>query len=125
MPAPLATTDSLAARLAVMRVNSIRVMWDVASLGLGAVPGLILGLFDDIAASQLEPPAACWAQHWQWHSQAGRPRHGFEIGAVVRAHNEVHPLKDTPQRDHAVLARRELSESGMIGCFRALRFRAS
>jgi hypothetical protein len=96
-----------------MRVNAIRLIWDVASLGLGAVPGLIRGLLDDIAAGQLEPPAACWAQHWQWHSQAGRSRHGFEIGAVVRAHHEVHPLQDTPHRAHVVLARRELSESDM------------
>src|SRR5579859_321299 len=65
-------------------------------LDVGAALSFIRRLFDDIAAIQLEPLAACRAQ--QWHGRAGWPPCGLEIGAVVRAHHEVHLLQGTPQR---------------------------
>ncbi len=78
-------------------------------LDVGAAVGFIRRLFNDIAATQFEPPAACWAQHRQWHGQTSWPPCGFEIGAVVGAQHEVHLLQDTPHRDRAVLAQEETS----------------
>jgi len=76
-------------------------------LDVGAALSFIRRPFNDIAAIQLEPLATCWAQ--QWHGLAGWPPCGFEIGAVVRAHYEVHLLQDTPHRDRAVPAQEETS----------------
>jgi hypothetical protein len=77
-------------------------------------------LFDDIAACQLEPPAACWAQHWQGHSQAGRSPCGFEIGPVVRAHHEVHSFQHMPTVIMPSFPQRTLrTESGRRGFSRS------
>ncbi len=69
-------------------------------------------MLNNIAASQLEPPAACRALHRQWLGQAGRSPRRFEVGAVVRAHHEVHLPQDTLHRYHAALAQERLRPEG-------------
>ena len=87
-----------------MTAHAVSGMRASPGLDVGAAVGFIRRLFNDIAAIQFEPPAACWAQHRQWHGQTGWPPCGFEIGAVVRAHHEVHLLQDTPHRDRSSAA---------------------
>ncbi len=50
-------------------------------------------MFNDIAADQFEQPAACGAPHRHRAAWVRQLRRDLEIGAVVRAHHEVHPCR--------------------------------